>query len=109
MPGSSGPGYFCGRSQLWWQHGEAGVDLCVDVLPLGFEVEGGGGGVLGVAATMERMRPPGPACGEGLGGLRADVGEFDQGGQGGAQGFRVLAGALDGFPYGLLAGSPVGG
>lgn len=45
----------------------------------------------------------------GFGVLGADVGEFHQGGEGGAEGFGVLLGPLDGFPYGLLAGFAVGG
>src|SRR5438034_1089761 len=28
-----------GWLQPWWRHGESRIDLCVDLLPLGFEVE----------------------------------------------------------------------
>ena len=44
-----------------------------------------------------------------VGVLGAGVGEFDEGGEAGAEGFGVFAGALDGFADGLLAGGAVDG
>jgi hypothetical protein len=85
--------------------GEAGVDLGVDVLAFGFEVEGGRCGVLHAVGH-------GAGVGggvQGFGGLGAEVGEFDEGGEGGAECLGVFAGALDGFADGFLAGFAVGG
>lgn len=90
-------------------HREACVDLGVDVLPLGFEVEGCGGGVLASAAGEGHGAHTGLGGAVGLGVLGADVGEFDEGGEGGAEGLGVFAGALDGFADGLLAGLAVDG
>ncbi len=44
-----------------------------------------------------------------LGVLRPDVGDFDECGEGGAEGLGVLPGTLDGLVDGLSAGLPVGG
>jgi hypothetical protein len=101
-------GEFGTSLELWWGHGEAGVDLGVDALALGFEVEGGGGGVFGCGVGHGAHAAAGGGWGEGLGAFCADVGEFDEGGEGGAQGFGVFAGPLDGFLYCLLAGVSVG-
>lgn len=95
-------------SQPGWGHRESGVDLGVDVLALGFEVQGRGffGGGSGEGHGAHGAAGGG---GVGRGVLGADVGEFDEGGEGGAEGFGVFAGALDGFVDGLLAGLSVGG
>lgn len=102
----TGSGYVV-RLQARGCHGEACVDLGVHVLPLGFEVEGCGGGVFG--GGEGHGAHTGLGCAVGLGVLGADVGEFDEGGEGGAECFGVFAGTLDGFAYGLLAGLSVDG
>ncbi len=92
-----------GESQPGWGHGEAGVHPGDDVLALRFEVEGCGrvvGGAVGEGAG------PGDGC---RGGVGVEVGEFEEGGEVCSEGFGVLAGALDGFVYGLLPGLAVGG
>lgn len=96
-------------SELRRGHGEAGVHLGVDGLPLGFEVEGRGAGVVGSAEGHGAHHAAGGGHGDGGGVLGAEVGEFDEGGEVGAEGLGVFAGALDGFEYGLAAGFAVGG
>ena len=86
-------------------------DLGVDVSGVG--VRGRAGAASAASAPpwrgVVRMEPPGAAGRRGLWRLGADVGEFDEGGEAGAEGFGVFAGALDGFAYGLAAGVAVGG
>ncbi len=88
-------------------HRKACVDIGVDGLALGFEIEGGGGFLDGGAAVSAVGAHGGGRHGSGVFG--AEIGDFEEGVEAGAEGFGVFAGALDGFADGLGAGVAVGG
>lgn len=103
------PSFGAGLLQLGRVHGESGVDVGVDGLALGFEVEGCGG-VVGGAGVGGHAHVGGAGDGSvAVGVLGSGVGEFDEGGEAGAEGFGVFAGALDCFADCLLAGGAVDG
>lgn len=89
-------------------HRKACVDIGVDGLALGFEIEGGGGFLDGGAA-VSAVGAHGGLKWHGGGIFGAEVGDFEEGVEAGAEGFGVFAGALDGFANGLGAGVAVGG
>lgn len=96
-------------SQARWIHRELCADLCPDLHALGFEVEGfgcrgfrvGGGHGEADGAAVEGGSGASAGC--------AGVGEFQEGGHGGAECLGVLVGSLYGFAYGLLPGLAVDG
>lgn len=96
------------NSAARWIHRELGADLGVDLDALWFEVEGFGCG--GFRVGGGHGEADGAAVEGGAGSaVRAGVGEFEEGGDGGAECFGVLVGPLDGFAYRLLPGSAVDG
>lgn len=97
------------NSQARWIHRELGADLGPDLDALGFEVEGFGCG--GVRVGRGHGEADGAAVEGGAGASAggAGVGEFEEGGDGGAERLGVFGGSLYGFAYGLLPGLAVDG
>lgn len=97
------------NSQARWIHRELCGDLGVDLDALWFEVEGFGCGGVRVGGGHGEADGAAVEGGAGSSAGCAGVGEFEEGGDGGAECFGVFVGSLYGFAYGLSAGLAVDG
>lgn len=81
----------------------------MDLDALWFEVEGFGRGGVRVGGGHGEADGTAVEGGAGASASCAGVGEFEEGGDGGAECLGVFVGSLYGFAYGLLAGLAVDG